>query len=160
MWEVVGIRLRISTPSTCSGARANGAFQSHLALDKLRRSPRKAKARAFVDRIPPGLLDRGVHEERHALLYAAIRAGCPVTRRPGSRWSRAAIGSSSASIAGSRRRSAGAVTTATSIARRIAPGPGAGSPCVGPVPATNGPSEEPGDMLPGSGPGGSDRPRK
>jgi len=160
VWEVVGIRLRISTASTRSGARASGAFQSHPTVDKLSPSPRKAKARTFVATNTPGLLDRGTHEERHTLLYAVIRAGCPVPRRPGSRWSRTAIGFSSVSVAGGRLPSADAVTTETCIARLVAREFSVGSLCVEPGPTTSGPGVEPGFMPPASSRGGAGGPRK
>lgn len=50
----MGIRLRISTPSTPAGARASCAFRPDPPSDRLWPLPEKAKARAFVDRKHPG----------------------------------------------------------------------------------------------------------
>ena len=78
----------------------------------------------------------------------------------GSRWSRTAIGYSSVNAAGDRWRSAGAVITETSTARRIVPGSSAGSRCDGPGRATSGPDVEPDCTLRASSPGGAGGPRK
>ena len=160
MWEVVGIRLRISTPSTpLRRARAASSDFIPLSISCSRRRKRRRPGPLLIANTP-GLLDRGVHEERHTLRYAAIRARCPVPRRPGSRWSRTATGYSCVNAAGSRSRSAGDVITETCIARPIARGFSAGSRCGGPGPATSRPGAEPGFMPPASSPGGAGRPRK